>query len=563
MQAPRLAEGVELLGEYQDSGYTQPPSLVRRPDGQVIQMSPLLYRVACRIDGSRDPAAIAELVSGDLGRSLTADQVRHLITSKLLPLGIVADEGAPAVPPKANPLLALRARGTLLPERAANVAGALLRPLFRGPLVAAVVVSVLAVDWWLFAVHGLGGGMQQVLRDPVDLLIVLGLSLVSAVFHECGHAAGCRYGGARPGKIGVGIYMVWPAFFTNVTDSYRLSRAGRLRTDLGGLYFNVVFMLALAGIYAATSSEVLLLVIAFTHLEMLEQLMPFVRFDGYFILSDLIGVPDLFARVAPIVKSALSRGRRDPRVTGLRRRARIVVTTWVLCVIPLLTFGIGYLVLYLPAINRALWHSASLQAHLMTAAVARPPLRDGRGGRDRHRAGGPVARRIALHRDGAGTAARPPWPALVRRPPGTPPPGRAGRPGGHGGAGRLLGHAGPVPWLVARPHDTPGLAPARGPGGRLRRRLPMSAVPVMTPAAPAVTAQDLELEHAELLPARQTLWVTRLYPRYHPGGPMIPYHPDSPVRVAECVLRLTRRGYPGGPERVGAFPRAAGCQTRR
>ena len=307
--------------------------------------------------------------ASDLGRSLTADQVRYLITAKLLPLGVTAAEDAPAAAPKANPLLALRARGTLLPERAANAAGALLTPLFRGPVVVAVLVSVAAVDWWLFAVHGLGGGARQVLRDPVALLIVLGLSVVSAMFHECGHAAGCRYGGARPGKIGVGIYLVWPAFFTNVTDSYRLSRAGRLRTDLGGLYFNAVFMLALAGIYAATSSEVLLLVIAFTHLEMLEQLMPFVRFDGYFILSDLIGVPDLFARVAPIVKSALFRGRRDPSVTGLRRSARIMVTTWVLCVIPLLTFGIGYLVLYLPAINRALWRSASLQAHLMTAAV--------------------------------------------------------------------------------------------------------------------------------------------------------------------------------------------------
>src|SRR6266496_51393 len=85
-EPPRLASGVELLGEYQDSGYSQPPSLVRRADGQVIQMSPLLYRVASRIDGSHDLAAIAELVSADLGRSLTADQVRYLITAKLLPL---------------------------------------------------------------------------------------------------------------------------------------------------------------------------------------------------------------------------------------------------------------------------------------------------------------------------------------------------------------------------------------------------------------------------------------------------------------------------------------------
>ena len=369
-QVPRLADGVELLGEYKGSGYSQPPSLVRRADGQVIQMSALLYGVACRINGSRGAAAIAGLVSADLGRSLTADQVRYLITANLLPLGIAAVDGTPAAAPKANPLLALRARGTLLPERAVNAAGALLTPLFRWPVVVAVVVSVTAVDWWLFAVHGLGAGVRQAERDPVDLLVVIGLSVVSAMFHECGHAAGCRYGGARPGKIGVGIYLVWPAFFTNVTDSYRLSRAGRLRTDLGGLYFNAVFMLALAGLYAATSDEILLLVIALTHLEMLEQLMPFVRFDGYFILSDLIGVPDLFARVAPILKSVLPAGRRDPRVTGLRRRARIVVTTWVLCVIPLLTFSIGYLVLHLPAVNRALWRSASLQAHLMTAAAA-------------------------------------------------------------------------------------------------------------------------------------------------------------------------------------------------
>src|SRR5882757_5122898 len=65
-EPPRLADGVELLGEYQDSGYRQPPSLVRRPDGQVIQMSPLLYRVTSRINGSREPAVIARLVSDDV-----------------------------------------------------------------------------------------------------------------------------------------------------------------------------------------------------------------------------------------------------------------------------------------------------------------------------------------------------------------------------------------------------------------------------------------------------------------------------------------------------------------
>jgi hypothetical protein len=40
---------------------------------------------------------------------------------------------------------------------------------------------------------------------------------------------------------------------------------------------------------------------------------------------------------------------------------------------------------------------------------------------------------------------------------------------------------------------------------------------------PTVTMQDLELEHAELLPARETLWVPVLYPsgpvHVDPGGP--------------------------------------------
>lgn len=374
--APRLADGVELLGEYQNSAYSEPPSLVRRSDGQVIQMSALLYQVTCRVDGSRDEAAIAAQVSRDLGRSLDADQVRYLVRTRLLPLGIVAAGTAPAVPaapaalPKASPLLALRARTTLLPARGANLVGVLLRPLFRPPLVGAVAGCVIAVDCWLLTSHGVSRGIQQTLRDPVDLLLIVGLTVVSAAFHECGHAAACRYGGGRPGAIGFGIYLVWPSFFTNVTDSYRLSRTGRLRTDLGGLYFNLIFILALAGVYAATSAQVLLVAIAVTHLEMLEQLLPFVRFDGYFVLSDLTGVPDLFARVGPVLRSVLPNGRTDPRVAGMRRLARIAVTSWVLCVVPLLTVSMGYLMLLLPQVSRALWRSCALQARLTAAAIA-------------------------------------------------------------------------------------------------------------------------------------------------------------------------------------------------
>jgi hypothetical protein len=51
----------------------------------------------------------------------------------------------------------------------------------------------------------------------------------------------------------------------------------------------------------------------------------------------------------------------------------------------------------------------------------------------------------------------------------------------------------------------------------------------MTSAEPAVTAQDLELEHAELLPARETLWVPRLTPRLYPWHP-VQLNPGGPMR---------------------------------
>jgi putative peptide zinc metalloprotease protein len=366
---PRLADGVELLGEMKDSGLAKPPALVRRADGQMIQMPPLLYLIACRIDGTRAPGDIAALVSGELGRSLSASQVSYVITDKLAPLGVVAGEGSPAKLPTASPLFALRARGTLLPAAAANVAGALFRPLFHWPAIVLALAGAGSMDYWLFLLHGLSGAYRQVLADPVDLLLVAALFIASAVFHECGHAAGCRYGGARPGRIGVGVYLVWPSFFTDVTDSYRLGRAGRLRTDLGGVYFNVIFMLVLLGCYAVTGSQVLLLTIALTHLEMLEQMLPFVRFDGYFILSDLIGVPDLFARIGPVLGTAFMKGRHT-RVDALRGPARRMIIIWALCVIPLLAFTIGSLLLYLPAFNRSLWHSVTNAAHLAAGDIA-------------------------------------------------------------------------------------------------------------------------------------------------------------------------------------------------
>ncbi len=162
--------------------------------------------------------------------------------------------------------------------------------------------------------------------------------------------------------MGAGIYLVWPAFYTDVTDSYRLGRRGRVLTDLGGLYFNAIVAVAVAGIWWMTQYDALLLVVATQILQMVRQLTPIVRFDGYHVLADVTGVPDLFQRIRPTLLGLLPWRWRRPESKLLKPWARAVVSLWVLLVVPLLAFSLFCMVIALPRILGTAW--ASTQKHM-------------------------------------------------------------------------------------------------------------------------------------------------------------------------------------------------------
>ena len=166
--------------------------------------------------------------------------------------------------------------------------------------------------------------------------------------------------------MGTGLYLVWPAFYTDVTDSYRLGRGGRLRVDLGGLYFNAIVAVAMFGVWALTRWDALLLILATQLVQMVRQLAPMVRFDGYHVLADLTGVPDLYARIGPTLRSLIPGRGGDPRATALKPWARAVVTAWVLVIVPLLLFTLVLMVLALPRVLATAWGSLGNQAHALT-----------------------------------------------------------------------------------------------------------------------------------------------------------------------------------------------------
>ncbi len=376
---------VELLGKYRGSGLQEPPYLLRRRDGQVVQVSRLLYLIASSLDANRhpDPAdrrpeAVAARVSIRFGQEVSPDNVTYLVERKLVPAGLIArrpgDGGVTGHADRANPLLSLRMRLPVVPERFHRRLSTACQPLFHPAIVATALVGLVVVDLWLILGqwHNLAAGARQLVYQPQLLLGITILTVVCAAFHEIGHAAAARYGGATPGAMGAGIYLVWPVFYTDVTDAYRLDRRGRLRTDLGGVYFNVLFTLATAAVHLATGYRPLLVFLVVAQLETLRQFLPFVRLDGYYVVSDVAGVPNLFAYMRPVLVTLLRVGDDESRrvarakLAELQPRARAVITAWVCLTAPVLLVNVVAFLLLAPRFAGAAWGSAGGQFQAMT-----------------------------------------------------------------------------------------------------------------------------------------------------------------------------------------------------
>lgn len=120
--------------------------------------------------------------------------------------------------------------------------------------------------------------------------------LISSFFHELGHASACKYFGIRHGGIGFGLYLNIPVLYTDVTEIWKLPRNQRLVVNIAGVYFQMYILLALLISYIFTNSEILRYMILVVNLGFIMTLNPFFKFDGYWIASDLLGIPNLRQR---------------------------------------------------------------------------------------------------------------------------------------------------------------------------------------------------------------------------------------------------------------------------
>ena len=347
---PKPAPNLHFAGQMKDGAFEGKQFLVER-DGQFIQLSELLLLTLAHVDGKRSIEEIAKGVSTKAFRQVTPDNVRALL-AKLVPLGLVAGADGSLVPSAreqaARSPMQVQLKMAVIPPAVTNAITGFFKILYFPPILVVVLAAAAAAHAWLYLIHGVGKSVHDVLYSPGLILLLFVAFVLSAAFHEIGHGAGLRYGGGTVRAMGAGLYLVYPVFYTDITDAYRLGRGGKLRTSLGGFYFNLIFSLGILGLYALTRAEFLLIVMALIDLEIVYQMLPFVRMDGYWILADLTGIPDFFSQMGAFVRSLV--GRREGEIADLKPWAKTVFVLYTIIVVPLIALLVFFAVKTFPAV---------------------------------------------------------------------------------------------------------------------------------------------------------------------------------------------------------------------
>jgi putative peptide zinc metalloprotease protein len=138
--------------------------------------------------------------------------------------------------------------------------------------------------------------------------------LVMKAFHELGHALVCMGHGGQVRGAGVAIFYFAPIPYVDTTDMWRLSsRKARAFCALGGIWFEMtVAAIAILICQATENSSLQYFCISLATMGTFTTIAfnanPLARFDGYFVLSDLLNRPNLWTESQQALRSVIQEG---------------------------------------------------------------------------------------------------------------------------------------------------------------------------------------------------------------------------------------------------------------
>lgn len=183
--------------------------------------------------------------------------------------------------------------------------------LFRKAYIWSFLIIVLLLDIHFF----ISSENLLLFNRSINVYTIVGMlvfMLSSSFFHELGHASACRYFNVQHGGIGFGLYLNFPVLYTNVSEIWKLERAQRCIVNIAGVYFQCYLLGILLIVFMFTGNDILRYLIFIMNLGFIMTLNPFFKFDGYWIASDLLGVPNLRARSRELIIYCYKRIRKHP-----------------------------------------------------------------------------------------------------------------------------------------------------------------------------------------------------------------------------------------------------------
>lgn len=124
------------------------------------------------------------------------------------------------------------------------------------------------------------------------MVAVLALVLAGAFVHELGHAAALARAGYPPGDLGVGLMLIVPVMWCDVSAAALLARPGRMAVDAAGPAFQAAYAGLLAAAALALPGPAAAVCARAAHWSLalaLWSLAPIARNDGAWLVADAVG----------------------------------------------------------------------------------------------------------------------------------------------------------------------------------------------------------------------------------------------------------------------------------
>lgn len=139
----------------------------------------------------------------------------------------------------------------------------------------------------------------RVFQTPSGILSGFIVLAFSKVIHEMGHGMLSKFYGCKVPAMGIAFIVMWPLLWTDTTDAWRLkSHKQRLAIDSGGMLFEISLAIIASILWAILPNgflkDAMHMLAGVTWLmTIVVNLNPFMRFDGYYLLSDAVDIPNL------------------------------------------------------------------------------------------------------------------------------------------------------------------------------------------------------------------------------------------------------------------------------